>query len=164
MNKHFILPILFSTILVLSTSGCTSKNAGNVEQGEIIYQETSTVAGDEFKLPQTGNPFKDHPTELSDVRGSMGGIKKTGQSEIIHMTKQDFESASDEEFAAYVSTHESMVNDWFAIVFDDQTAILLLNSLTEAKYGTWDDELGITEPIGVYEKQKDGTFKYHETP
>lgn len=144
-------------------TGCGNQPS-NLNQDEIVYMETSTVDPSNLGANQvtTGNVLLDARSELSDVRGDMGGDVTTGQSEIIRVKKTEFKQITESELAEYVESHNHTVNDWFAIVFDDETALIFQNHLTRIVYGTWDEESGIKSTVAVWERGVNEEFPYGE--
>lgn len=95
------------------------------------------------------------PTEYSDVH-DIGIPPKTGQSEIIRISQEEFSDITQEELTNYLSDRkECEQHDWHAIVVGEDTAILCAYDQEKFVYGTWDEDLGITETFAAQEEAAD---------
>lgn len=133
-----------SVVFILQIYGCSYKIQYS-DNNETSYsgEETSSVVEEGI--------LSNSVPEYSDVH-DIGIPSKTGQSELIRITQEEFLTITQEELANYLSKRKKCeFHDWHAIVIDGNTAILCSYNSNEFIYGIWDEDLGITETLATHE-------------
>lgn len=120
----------------------------NLDETEVIETEQNTL----FELT----------AEYSDVH-DIGIPKKTGQSQIIRLSKDEFSNITENELSEYLAeTQECKLHDWHALVIGEDTCILETYNSNEIIYGIWDENDGMIDAFGYYEEKDNRIYEYRD--